>query len=309
MSSSGDYVYQNDPLGYTCIGLLVVFGLLAPLGYWFSILVPFWRVGGLAGWMAKGGLGSREKEAVASAARKRPALLSFKNVRYSVMLPGREGGNALHVLKGVSGVLRPGTLTAIMGPSGCGKSTLLDVLADTKSVGRIHADIRLNGEPRDDLYRQTCAYVMQDDCQYTTLTVREALWFTCALRLPASTPRADRIKRIDETLADLSLTPFADTRIGDDVSGGLSGGQRRRVTIAVELLSRPQLIFLDEPTSGLDAYGAQQVCLSLRKFAERGGTLAATIHQPRAETFALFHQLLLIKSGETMCGRDHISDY
>ena len=192
MSSSGDYVYQNDPLGYTCIGLLVVFGLLAPLGYWFSILVPFWRVGGLAGWMAKGGLGSREKEAVASAARKRPALLSFKNVRYSVMLPGREGGNALHVLKGVSGVLRPGTLTAIMGPSGCGKSTLLDVLADTKSVGTISGDVRLNGAERGGGFRSVCAYVMQDDCTHTTLTVRETLWFVCALRLPPSVGRAER---------------------------------------------------------------------------------------------------------------------
>jgi ATP-binding cassette subfamily G (WHITE) protein 2 len=118
---------------------------------------------------------------------------------------------------------------------------------------------------------------MQDDCQYTTLTVREALWFTCALRLPASTRRAERIARIEETMEDVSLTPFADTRIGDDVTGGLSGGQRRRVTIAVELIGRPQLIFLDEPTSGLDAYGAQQARLPSLLLLP---TPACTLHNP-----------------------------
>ena len=136
------------------------------------------------------------------------ALLSFHDIWYTVPIPGGE----LQVLKGVSGVLRPGSLTAIMGPSGCGKSTLLDVLADTKSVGVIEGDVRLNGRERGAGFRSTAAYVMQSDNFHTTLTVRETLWFACALRLPPSVPRAERVERINETLDDVSLTEFADTR-------------------------------------------------------------------------------------------------
>jgi ATP-binding cassette subfamily G (WHITE) protein 2 len=299
-----DYVFQIDATSIVAMALLLLFFVLVPFALWLSVLQPLCAVGGLEGWISQGG---RDPSADPRLKKRgtptppRSALLSFANVHYTVKLPGREA--PLHVLKGVSGVLRPGTLTAIMGPSGCGKSTMLDVLASTKNVGLIQGDVRLNGRPRDGHFRSLCAYVMQEDCCHKTLTVRETLFFTAALRLGPHVSREERLARIRDTMADVDLTHVADTKIGDDVSGGLSGGQRRRVTIAIELISQPTLVLLDEPTSGLDAYGAQQVVSSLRRSADRGRTLACTIHQPRAETFALFHQLLLMKAGETMyCG-------
>ena len=227
-----------------------------------------------------------------------PATLTFRDVTYAV--PRRGGLEDLLILKGVSGVLPAGSLTSIMGPSGCGKSTLLDVLADCKGSGAISGDIRLNGLPRPPNFRTVASYVMQSDSTHTMLTVRETLNFAAELRLPGSIPRPARLARVHETLMDTDLLHVADTRVGDDVSGGLSGGQRRRVTVAIELINRPQLLFLDEPTSGLDAYGALQVVGALRRFADRGQTIACTIHQPRADIFKLFDQLLLMSAGETM---------
>ena len=225
------------------------------------------------------------------------ATLTFHDVKYEVRTRSR---GTKRILKGVSGVLKQGTLTAVMGPSGCGKSTLLDVLADCKRTGVASGDIRLNGEARPANYRSSAAYVMQSDNTHITLTVRETLMYAAELRMGGHTTAAECQARVEETLADTDLGFVADNRIGDDVSGGLSGGQRRRVTVAIELINRPQLLFLDEPTSGLDAYGALQVVGALRKFGDRGQTIACTIHQPRADIFAKFDTLLLMAEGETM---------
>lgn len=158
-----DYKFALDASSIVAVSVLLFFFVIAPICVWTRIMSPLWRVGGIEGWIAKGG----QQRASGSTHRKKTgtdpadrALLSFKNVHYSVKLPGKKGD--LHVLKGVSGVLRPGTITAIMGPSGCGKSTLLDVLADTKNVGVIEGDVRLNGRARDDEFRSKCAYVMQE---------------------------------------------------------------------------------------------------------------------------------------------------
>ena len=187
-------------------------------------------------------------------------------------------------------------------PARAGKSTLLDCLADAKRSGLVTGDIRVNGVPRTegDHFRSIAAYVMQSDNTHTVLTVRETLEFAAALRLPASVDEVARRARVEETLHDTDLLHVADTRVGDDVSGGLSGGQRRRVTVAIELINQPALLFLDEPTSGLDAYGALQVCHALRKFGDRGQTIACTIHQPRHDIFLLFDQLMLMSKGQTM---------
>ena len=243
------------------------------------------------------------------------ATLTFHNVQYEVDVPK---GPPKQILKGVSGVLKEGTLTAIMGPSGCGKSTLLDVLADCKRTGHPSGDIRLNGSSRPRNYRSVAAYVMQrypclrrslllallaalrsllacapcyrppppghrrhahrplthrhsppppppstrSDNTHTMLTVRETLMFAAELRMSKSS-HAQCQARVEETLADTDLGFVADTRIGDDVSGGLSGGQRRRVTVAIELINRPKLLFLDEPTSGTRCYRTRSPALSL----------------------------------------------
>jgi len=282
-----------------CLVLLALLAVVLPALCWLRSLLPFLKAGGLKQALASSESGtSTQGGGVADVPNPSvlPSRLDFRNVRYTVDTPG----GPLAILKGVSGFLAPGTLTAIMGPSGCGKSTLLDILADAKEVGRVQGDILLNGTPRTADFRSAAAYVMQDDNTHTCLTVRETFWFVCEMRLPPSVSKKQRLARVQETLRDIDLEHVADTRIGDDVSGGLSGGQRRRVTIGIELINRPSLLLLDEPTSGLDAYGALQVVTSLRRFADRGQTLACTIHQPRADTFGLFDKLLLMYLGETM---------
>mmetsp|Transcript_19538 Transcript_19538/g.32134 ORF Transcript_19538/g.32134 Transcript_19538/m.32134 type:complete len:825 (-) Transcript_19538:38-2512(-) len=223
---------------------------------------------------------------------------SFKSVRYTVPIGNNEDKE---ILKGVSAYFKPGTLSAIMGPSGCGKSTLLDILADQKEFGTISGDIRINGEPRTSLFRRASAYVMQFDVLYAQLTPRETLYFVVELRMKESVSREEKRNRVIQTLKELDLTAVADTRMGDgDGGGGLSGGQKRRVTVAIELVTSPGLILLDEPTSGLDAFGSLKLVQVLRNLADDGRTIACTIHQPRADIFNLFDNLLLIKLGVTM---------
>jgi len=226
-----------------------------------------------------------------------PVLLSFRNVRYSVPVSKSEDKE---ILKGINGYFKPGTLTAVMGPSGCGKSTLLDVLADQKEYGAIVGDIRVNGEHRTDLFRRVSAYVLQFDVLYAMLTPRETLFFVTELRMGNRVSTEEKYFRVLETLRALDLEHVADTRIGDGESGGLSGGQKRRVTVAIELVTGPSLILLDEPTSGLDAYGSLKLVSVLRKLADEGRTIACTIHQPRADIFNMFDNLLLLKFGVTM---------
>ena len=136
------YVYTLDSTSASLLAISFALFIVLPIATWAWFVSPLWRSGGTSGWIARGG-GGRMHSTARGAKRRTPppALVSFRDVHYSVTLPGRER-QELHVLKGVSGVLRPGTLTAIMGPSGCGKSTLLDVLADTKRVGVVEGDVR-----------------------------------------------------------------------------------------------------------------------------------------------------------------------
>lgn len=225
-------------------------------------------------------------------------VCSFHDVKYSVPIGNNEEKK---ILNGVSAYFLPHTVTAIMGPSGCGKSTLLDVIADQKEYGTIGGDIRINGQLRTAIFRKVAAYVMQFDVLYPNLTPRETLFFVTEMCLGKEISAADKYRRVKKTLEDLDLVHVADTRIGaGDSSGGLSGGQKRRVTVAIELVKGPSLIFLDEPTSGLDAYGSLQLVRVLRKLADDGRTIACTIHQPRSDIFALFDNLLLMKLGVTM---------
>lgn len=225
-------------------------------------------------------------------------LLSFRDVRYAVPVSKNE---EKHILRGVNAYFAPGTMTAIMGPSGCGKSTLLDVLADQKEFGTIAGDIRINGQLRSSVFRRASAYVMQFDVLYSELTPRETLFFVTELRLGENVPAVEKYQRVEKTLEELDLIHVADTKIGDgDGAGGLSGGQKRRLTVAIELVTGPGLIMLDEPTSGLDAFGSLRLVKVLRSLADNGRTIACTIHQPRADIFRLFDKLLLMKLGIVM---------
>ncbi|CAM0909338.1 unnamed protein product [Alopecurus aequalis] len=211
-----------------------------------------------------------------------------------------EGGKAgrVPILSGVSGYARPGEVLVIMGPSGCGKSTLLDALA-----GRLGSnisqkgDILINGR-RQKLSYGTSAYVTQDDVLMTTLTVRETVHYSAQLQLPSSMSTAAKRDRAEETLREMGLEGAADTRIGGWMHKGISGGQRRRVSVCMEILTRPALLFLDEPTSGLDSAASYHVVSRIARLARwEGMTVVAAVHQPSTEVYGLFHGLCLLAYG------------
>ncbi|KAF3616750.1 ABC transporter G family member 11 [Capsicum annuum] len=217
-----------------------------------------------------------------------------------VTVPDKKTGRRA-ILQGLTGYVQPGEVLAIMGPSGCGKSTLLDTLA-----GRLDSNTRQTGEilingRRQSLAFGTSAYVTQDDTLMTTLTVREAIYYSAQLQLPNSMSRSEKRERAEATIREMGLQDAMNTRIGGWSVKGLSGGQKRRVSICIEILKRPKLLFLDEPTSGLDSAASYHVMNRIVQLAKQDGrTVVASIHQPSSEVFELFHNLCLLSSGRTV---------
>jgi ABC-type multidrug transport system ATPase subunit len=205
------------------------------------------------------------------------------------------------LLDGLSGSVPPGTILAIMGASGAGKSTLLSVLTGRIPAGAYSGAVLVNGEAPDASFPRVLGFVSQDVPMLAFLTVRETLMYAARLRLPESLPRAEKARRVDALLEDLDLTRAAHTRVGlASEPGGISGGERRRLALACELLHEPQLLIADELTSGLDAAAALRIVLILRRLAHvRRQTVLLTVHQPRAELMPFFDQLLLLAGGRT----------
>ncbi|WOL00323.1 hypothetical protein Cni_G09036 [Canna indica] len=206
------------------------------------------------------------------------------------------------ILAGLTGYVQPGQVLAIMGPSGCGKSTLLDALA-----GRLGSNVTQSGHilvngRRQRLSFGASAYVTQEDILMTTLTVREAVYYSAELQLPNSMSKSEKRERADMTIVEMGLKEAMDTRIGGYfTSKGISGGQKRRVSICIEILTRPKLLFLDEPTSGLDSAASFHVMNRIVNLARHDGvTVLASIHQPSSEVFELFDNLCLLSSGKTI---------
>eukprot|EP00127_Corallochytrium_limacisporum_P007189 Clim_evm62s243 gene=Clim_evmTU62s243 len=201
------------------------------------------------------------------------------------------------IIKDITGNIQPGELCALMGPSGAGKSTLLDVFAGRKNVENVQGNVLFNGVPMDDDLRMFSAYVEQRDILMGTLTVREMLMYTAHMRLPRTLQVSQKERRVQEVIDQLGLTECADTIIGDDRTRGISGGQQKRVNIAIELITEPVLLYLDEPTSGLDSATAEDVIEVVKGICSRGTTVICTIHQPSTEVFALFDKLILLVDG------------
>ncbi|XP_026391527.1 ABC transporter G family member 11-like isoform X1 [Papaver somniferum] len=205
------------------------------------------------------------------------------------------------IIEGLNGYAHPGEVLAIMGPSGSGKSTLLDALAGrlsskTRQSGMIH----VNGR-KQRLSFGTSAYVTQDDTLTTTLTVKEAVYYSALLQLPDSMTASEKKERAEKTIKEMGLHEARNTRIGGWNIKGLSGGQKRRVSICIEILTRPKLLFLDEPTSGLDSAASYHVMNRIVKLSRQYQmTVIASIHQPSSEVFDLFHNLCLLSSGRTI---------
>jgi len=245
--------------------------------------------------------------------------LMWKNVTLSVQEPDMSGRKSFLglpscnkkesskrklVLNGVSGAIEPGETLALMGPSGSGKTSLLCVLAGRlPPKGRLEEGslLTLGGVQLTKPFYRRCGFVFQDDLLLAALTVKETIEFAAKLRLPQSLGDEERTRRVEQTLTQLQLNDCADTAIGSEKQRGVSGGERKRCAVGVELVSRPPILFLDEPTSGLDAASALSLALSLRKYAKDNEMIVlSSVHQPRSNIFSLFDRLLLLSKGSTV---------
>ena len=232
-----------------------------------------------------------------------PMSIVFTNMKYTVDLPEHLGGGQKILLQDISGYALPGRMIALMGASGAGKTTLLDVLASRKNSGKMEGKILLNGFPKEeDSFSRVTSYVEQQDIHMPLTTVREAIEFSAYLRLAPEITSEQRDAFINEVMDTLELSEIADRKVGEVGSvDGLAPGERKRLTIAVELVSNSPIIFLDEPTSGLDARSAAVVMRVVKKMAKSGRTVICTIHQPSTELFLMFDDLCLLQKGGYMC--------
>ncbi|KAJ3195523.1 ATP-binding cassette sub- G member 3 [Irineochytrium annulatum] len=224
------------------------------------------------------------------------AYFSFMDVWASVP----KGKMQENVLEGVSGYCKPGESLIIMGPSGAGKSTLLDTLGFRKTLGKFGGDIRINGSKctRQQFIRQS-GYVTSDDVEVANLTVEETINFAAALRLPSNMPSSERAKRAAAVLEDMHLTSRAKSKVGSITVRGVSTGERKRLSIAIELLPATSVLFLDEPTTGLDSNtGREVITRILEASKKRHLATVMTIHQPSYQILQQFDRLLLLAKGK-----------
>jgi ATP-binding cassette subfamily G (WHITE) protein 2 len=206
------------------------------------------------------------------------------------------------VLHPCSGIAVPGETMALMGPSGAGKSTLLDLLAGRKAVGRLGGGVLMNGRPCGTLFKRISAYVAQEDVFVPTMTATETLVFHATLTLPSAVDSTEREARIADVLRLMGLWRARHTQVGGALPGGilvrgLSGGEKRRLNIGCALIASPSLLFLDEPTTGLDSFAALNVMEHMRDLAGMGHTVIASIHQPRAAIWEMFHRVTVLSEG------------
>ncbi|TYH34302.1 hypothetical protein ES332_D13G119200v1 [Gossypium tomentosum] len=243
-----------------------------------------------------------------------PFVLSFKNLTYDVKVSTKSGfpfrwkqpnvssGNTTKsLLRGISGEAKEGETMAILGASGSGKSTLIDALANRISKQSLKGSITLNGEVLDsDVLKVISAYVMQDDLLFPMLTVEETLMFSAEFRLPRSVSKSKKKARVQGLIDQLGLRNAGKTVIGDEGHRGVSGGERRRVSIGIDIIHDPILLFLDEPTSGLDSASALMVVKVLQRIAEGGSIVIMSIHQPSSRILGLIDRLIILSQGRTL---------
>ncbi|XP_073054912.1 ABC transporter G family member 12-like [Primulina eburnea] len=219
----------------------------------------------------------------------------------TVMLPNFGSGPTKKLLNGLTGYAVSGRIMAVMGPSGSGKSTFLDSLAGRLSANLVTTgNVYINGSKRRTHDYGILAYVTQEDTFLGTLTVRETITYSALLRLPRNTTKQEINETIENTITETGLQDCADHTIGNWFSRGISGGEKKRLSIALELVTQPRLLVLDEPTSGLDSASAFFVIQALKNTACNDRTVLSSIHQPSSEVFALFDDLLLLSNGETV---------
>ncbi|KAM3698169.1 hypothetical protein ACB098_06G169000 [Castanea mollissima] len=250
-----------------------------------------------------------------------PFVLSFSNLTYSVKVRRKmslpslisrrrmsepEVGDRFFtstktLLNDISGEARDGEILAVLGASGSGKSTLIDALANRIAKGSLKGTVTLNGETLESrLLKVISAYVMQDDLLFPMLTVEETLMFAAEFRLPRTLSKSKKKLRVQALIDQLGLRNAAKTIIGDEGHRGVSGGERRRVSIGIDIIHDPILLFLDEPTSGLDSTSAYMVVRVLQRIAQSGSIVIMSVHQPSSRILGLLDRLLFLSRGQTV---------
>ncbi|KAF8053007.1 hypothetical protein N665_1477s0014 [Sinapis alba] len=225
----------------------------------------------------------------------KPLNVTFQNVQYHIETPQ---GKKRQLLSDVTGALKPGVLTSLMGVSGAGKTTLLDVLSGRKTRGDIKGEIRVGGYPKvQETFARVSGYCEQFDIHSPNITVEESLKYSAWLRLPYNIDSKIKNELVNEVLETVELEDIKYSMVGLPGVSGLSTEQRKRLTIAVELVANPSIIFMDEPTTGLDARAAAIVMRAVKNVAETGRTVVCTIHQPSIDIFETFDELILMKNG------------
>uniref|UniRef100_A0A671LHY8 ATP-binding cassette, sub-family G (WHITE), member 8 n=1 Tax=Sinocyclocheilus anshuiensis TaxID=1608454 RepID=A0A671LHY8_9TELE len=228
-------------------------------------------------------------------------------------MPWEMHGNKQTVIKDLNLCVHSGQMLAVIGSSGCGKTSLLDIITCRDEGGTVNSgEILINGKPfTRSLVKKCIAHVRQDDRLLPHLTVRETLAFVAKLRLPAHFTQEQRdqrvTSRVDDVIAELRLRQCAHRRVGNDYVRGVSGGERRRVCIAVQLLWNPGILILDEPTSGLDSFTAHNWVITLYRLARGNRLVLLSVHQPRSDIFQLFDLVVLLSSGSAVYCVDLIS--
>ena len=311
--NAGECLYRTDVPGYTRpvkdINTPLIAGVIAGCALFVVLVIV------LVWYLSRRGFkvgpihlsDDSEDDLAQMMAEHKPASLQFENVSYQL--------NGKQILSSVQGIALPGQLMAIMGASGAGKTTFLDILARKNKRGLIAGNFYVNGEKIPDVeYRNVIGFVDQEDTLLPTLTVHETIMTSALLRLPRDMNISLKEQRVYETEKQLGILNIKDQLIGSEEGNGrgVSGGEKRRVGIACELVTSPSILFLDEPTSGLDAFNAYNVIECLVTLAKNyNRTVIFTIHQPRSNIVALFDHLVLLAKGRTVYSGpySHCQDY
>ncbi|KAK4492628.1 hypothetical protein RD792_003446 [Penstemon davidsonii] len=203
------------------------------------------------------------------------------------------------ILKGITGIVLPSEMLVMLGPSGSGKTTLLTALGG-RLGGHLAGNITYNNKPFSNAMKSNTGFVAQDDVLHPHLTVTETLVYTALLRLPKTLTKEQKSQHAEAVITQLGLSRCKDSIIGGGLLKGISGGERKRVSIAQEMMINPSLLFLDEPTSGLDSTTSQRIVFTLWELANGGRTIVMTIHQPSSRLYYMFHKVLLLSEGNPL---------
>jgi ABC-type multidrug transport system ATPase subunit len=301
---SGECLYKTDVPGYQRpvkqINTPLIAGVIAGCSLFVvAVILGIWYLSRRAAYRGYGAVrlsDDSDDEADKLLSDQRAASLLFDNVSYAL--------NGKQILSDIQGVAQAGEITAIMGASGAGKTTFLDILARKNKRGISQGDFYINGEKVSDSdFKSMVGFVDQEDTMLPTLTVHETILTSALLRLPKDMSYFAKEQRVIDVEKQLGIHHIKDQIIGSEEGHGrgISGGEKRRVGIACELVTSPSILFLDEPTSGLDAFNAFNVIECLVTLANTyNRTVIFTIHQPRSNIVALFDRLILLAKGRTV---------